>query len=44
MKAINVMRNADLVVSISAVPAQTTNVKELSRHTDKTAEPEFVKI
>ncbi len=44
MKAVNVMRNADLVVSISAVPAQTANVKELSRHTDKTAEPEFVNI
>jgi hypothetical protein len=44
MKAVNVMRNADLVVSISAVPAQTTNVRELSRHTDRKAEPEFVNV
>jgi hypothetical protein len=44
MKAIDVMRNADLVVSISAVPAPTTNVTELSRHTDRKAEPEFVNV
>jgi hypothetical protein len=44
MKAVYVMRNADLVVSISAVPAQTTNVKELSRHPDRKAEPELVNV
>jgi hypothetical protein len=44
MKAVNVMRNADLVVSISAVPSQTANVKELSGHTNRKAEPELLNV
>ncbi len=44
MKAVNVMRNADLVVSISAVPAKTADIKDLSRNTVRKAEPEFVNI